>query len=558
MSRPAIIKFFAQEKTSFLLSHIAIFVLFTSISSLALIGIINEVAFSQSKSSDYFIYFVVAAAIFAFGTRFLNIQVTKIVERQLMAIRLRVMNKIRGLDLLQSEQLGRDEMHITLSQEVVLVSDSADMFIAVVQQAVMLAFCMCYFAWLSPIAFAIVVGSIGMTYFLINKIQTILSNNFEQLSKEETSLFSRLDHIVRGFKEVRLNRKKSDAIYAEYKHHVKETERLKVHNRISTSWAILSSHLFMYVLLGSIVFAIPLISSTDQGLIGKLVATVLFIITPLLLILEGIPTIERANSSLKRIYLLEERLGNVTNKEIDDIPEFQTLEFKDACFSYLDNGQESGFKIGPISMKVTQGELLFITGGNGSGKSTFLKLLTGLYYPISGDILLNGQLLKLDNIEQLREQFSVIFTDFHLFDRFFGVPNVSETEVNQLIEKMGLATKVRFENGGFSSTALSTGQRKRLALITTLLDDRQIYIFDEWAADQDVHFRHYFYHEVLPELQAKGKTIIAVTHDDRYWPLCDRLIDFEMGKIKHQQIMTDDKEVRKKDTLKKTDSALVA
>jgi putative ATP-binding cassette transporter len=180
---------------------------------------------------------------------------------------------------------------------------------------------------------------------------------------------------------------------------------------------------------------------------------------------------------------------------------------------------------------IPRGELLFIVGGNGSGKSTFMKLLTGLYQSEAGLVMVDGRLIQKENIFYYRDLFSVIFSDFHLFDRLYGSEEVDAEKVKELIQGMKLEEKVQFKDGRFSTLNLSTGQRKRLALIASLVEDKEIYIFDEWAAEQDHHFRAYFYEVILPDLKKAGKTIIAVTHDDRYWGKADRVIKFEYGKL---------------------------
>ena len=125
--------------------------------------------------------------------------------------------------------------------------------------------------------------------------------------------------------------------------------------------------------------------------------------------------------------------------------------------------------------------------------------------------------------------FSTVFTQFHLFDRLYGLDGVADEEIMAILESLQIADKTRVENGRFTNLELSTGQRKRLALAICLLEDRDILVFDEWAADQDPHFRRHFYEVVLPELKARGKTIIAATHDDRFWHLADRVIRMEYG-----------------------------
>lgn len=182
-------------------------------------------------------------------------------------------------------------------------------------------------------------------------------------------------------------------------------------------------------------------------------------------------------------------------------------------------------------MQIRRGETIFIVGGNGSGKTTLLKLLTGLYQPHSGAILVDRELLTRRNAQNYRELFSTVFSQFHLFDRLYGLEGVDPERVKAVLDEMQLSGKTRFEGGRFTDLNLSTGQRKRLALAVTLLEDKQILVFDEWAADQDPHFRKYFYEVVLKRLRDQGKTVIAVTHDERFWQQADRIVKMEYGSI---------------------------
>jgi ABC-type siderophore export system fused ATPase/permease subunit len=175
--------------------------------------------------------------------------------------------------------------------------------------------------------------------------------------------------------------------------------------------------------------------------------------------------------------------------------------------------------------------LLFVTGGNGSGKSTFAKLLTGLYTPAKGTITLAGQQINEQNQHWYRNYFSTIFSDFFLFSQVLDKQGelADDSQIEAILEKLQLSGKVTTDKGIISNTQLSQGQRKRLALLVSYMEDAPIYLFDEWAADQDPHFRHYFYHDLLPGLIAKGKTVIAISHDERYFHLADRVLKFDDG-----------------------------
>ncbi|MFF2557028.1 ATP-binding cassette domain-containing protein [Nocardia sp. NPDC058058] len=195
-------------------------------------------------------------------------------------------------------------------------------------------------------------------------------------------------------------------------------------------------------------------------------------------------------------------------------------------------GEGDGFRLGPIDLTFEPGQITFIVGGNGSGKSTLAKLITGLYVPRSGTVSLNGERIDHENIEWFRQNASAIFTDFHLFDDYLGFdrPGIDD-EVRHYLEELQIAHKVTVQDGKLSTIDLSQGQRKRLALLTALLEDRAIYLFDEWAADQEPKFRDVFYTEILAELKARGKTVIVITHDDRYFHLADQLVKLDFGKL---------------------------
>ncbi|MGW5452626.1 ATP-binding cassette domain-containing protein [Nocardia sp. NPDC003979] len=198
----------------------------------------------------------------------------------------------------------------------------------------------------------------------------------------------------------------------------------------------------------------------------------------------------------------------------------------------LDESGEGGFRLGPIDLVFEPGQITFIVGGNGSGKSTLAKIITGLYVPRTGSLSLNGERIDHDNIEWFRQNSSAVFTDFHLFEDYLGFdrPGI-DAEVRRYLEELQIAHKVSVEGGRLSTVDLSQGQRKRLALLTALLEDRQIYVFDEWAADQEPRFREVFYREILTDLKQRGKTVIVITHDDRYFDCADQLVKLDFGSV---------------------------
>ncbi|MCB0614597.1 MAG: ATP-binding cassette domain-containing protein, partial [Phaeodactylibacter sp.] len=275
-------------------------------------------------------------------------------------------------------------------------------------------------------------------------------------------------------------------------------------------------------------------------------------IGPLTAVIFFIPRLTDASNSARNIIDLENQMEDeikeMQGQKLEpyspvnyrQLPFQDTIRLKELSYQYpAGNSLVAGFSVGPIDLAIRKGELIFITGGNGSGKSSFLKLLTGLYAPQSGFIELdgvNGRGLVVNSLnrQQYRNLFSIIFSDYYLYDKIYGVEGkIQPAAVNALLENMGLPReKTVYENGAFTSIKLSSGQRKRLALAIAIFEDKPIYVFDEVAADLDPQFRDKFYFEILPELRARNKTVLVVSHDQQYWNVSDRLIHFQDGSIR--------------------------
>jgi putative ATP-binding cassette transporter len=251
-----------------------------------------------------------------------------------------------------------------------------------------------------------------------------------------------------------------------------------------------------------------------------------------------IPMMSQLNITIENLQRLEitldETLAKSANYEdapLKDMRGFKSIVFDKVCFTYRDPDGNATFQVGPFTCSVHHGEMLFLVGGNGSGKTTFLKLFTALYQPQQGAIRVDEELIGPANIQSYRNLFSAIFSDFHLFDKLHGLSDAAPERVNALLRLMEISHKTAFADGHFTNTHLSTGQRKRLALVVSYLEDKAVYVFDEVAADQDPHFRKYFYETMLPELKRAGKTIVVVTHDDRYHHIADRVLVMDYGTL---------------------------
>ncbi len=284
-----------------------------------------------------------------------------------------------------------------------------------------------------------------------------------------------------------------------------------------------------------VVYGLPQIGKFSAELLSGYILTMSYLMRPISTLLSILPSLSQAGVALRKIDTLglslasrAEALTRITSSQ----NEFKRIEIRQATHSYQLAGADTTFTLGPIDLTLQPGELVFIVGGNGSGKSTLAKLLTGLYVPDGGEVKLDGNLIDDRNRELYRQLFSTVFADFYLFDRFIGLHSADvDAQAKTYLEQLQLTHKVSVQDGKLSTLTLSQGQRKRLALLTAYLEDRPIYLFDEWAADQDPFFREIFYQQLLPELKQRGKLVIVISHDDRYFHLADRVLKLDYGKI---------------------------
>jgi len=252
--------------------------------------------------------------------------------------------------------------------------------------------------------------------------------------------------------------------------------------------------------------------------------------------MNAIPNLRQAEISLRKIRQLEDALGEPP-APTDDADPFAaggglSIQMRGVCHHYPAPTGEGSFMLGPLDLEIRQGEILYVVGGNGSGKTTLALMLLGFYEPEAGEIRLNGVALTPANLEHYRRYFSAVFSDFHLFEQLLAADDDTLGQrATHYVERLRMGHKVTVADGKFSTIDLSTGQRKRLALVSAYLEDRAVYVFDEWAADQDPAFKQVFYTELLPELKAAGKTVVIITHDDAYFGYADRIVKLVDGQL---------------------------
>lgn len=538
LTTSTLIEFFIRETESPWRS-ILFMATISGIANGILLAVINASAGTTTPlflDLHYLAIFMLAFALFYYTKKQSMTQSTIIVEQVLRAVRVRITDKIRSTSLIEFEGIGREVVYNRLTQETTTISQAAPVLINACQAAIMLVFAGTYILFLSEAALWISALFItgGLIMYLAHRKQ--VAEELRSADLKEREFLVMLNQVMEGFKEIKLNRRKSDDLYAHFNVIADESEQLRIRTGTLYVTDFMFSQVAFYLLLACLIFLMPQFSQTSASTAVKLTASILFIMRPLETLISSIPFFAKANLAALNLRELEVRLDashDILSPETAvKLPEsFSAITFEDVMFSYTDRDGRQLFSVGPINEEIRQGEVLFVVGGNGSGKSTFLKLLTGLYVPRSGSIRINGIVLDRDSIASYREQFAIVFSDFFLFERLYGIEDIDTQRVHALIREMDLQKKTSFAEGSFTNVNLSTGQRKRLALIAALMDDKRICVFDEVAADQDPVFRKYFYETFLAKLKNEGKTVIAVSHDDRYFHVADRVIRMDYGKV---------------------------
>lgn len=530
---------FLEKKSSDSYQPVLLIATISGIANSMLLGIVNHATEAVANDEDltqYFLLYMVTFALFLYAQWYAFERSIIIIEDAIFKIRINLADKVKQVELSFMERMGSNNLYSRLTQNDTLIAQSVPPLVSGFQMFTLMIFSLLYLAYVSPISFVItmIALAIGVMYFL--SLTRFIKKSLRVVRQKQDVYFKSISHLVNGFKEIKMNHQKGEDLSGRIRTVAGEAQEIKriVGKHESRLWGF--GRLFIYALLPVLIFVIPNFVDEHADSIFKISATLLFLIGPTTIIVNMIPLLNRVNMAIEDLFLLEEEMDEAIAVSQEQSPDtssfmaFNEIMIDNLVFNYP-NDDGSAFSSGPFNEQIKRGELLFIIGGNGSGKSTFLKLLTGLYYPVAGRITVDSSIIKESSYSAYREIFSVIFTDFYLFDKFYGISDLEAEKVNFWLEKMRMSHKVQYQDGGFTSTNLSTGQRKRLAFIAAMLENKPVLIIDEFAADQDPQFREYFYETILPELKSMGKTIIAVTHDDHYFHVADRILKMDEGRL---------------------------
>ncbi|HEX4966665.1 MAG TPA: cyclic peptide export ABC transporter [Thermoanaerobaculia bacterium] len=470
--------------------------------------------------------------VFRFASSNLLIRLT---EKAQLDLRMRLASLIIDAPLRRLEEVGAPRLLAVLTNDVGDIVTALTTIPTLVMNATIVVGCLAYLAWLSwsllLIVFAFMALGILAYQLPIRKAQ----HHFALRRQSWDALFRHFRGLTEGAKELKLHRPRRQSFFTDLLEKSSQ-ERLEHSVRGSNLYAVASSwsQLIFFVLLGLLLFGVSSFVHVRTDVLTGYTLSILYILTPIEVILNVLPHLARAQVAIQAVESLGVSLADTREPEAAaelGTASWQRLELAGVTHNYRREGEES-FLLGPVDLTLRRGELVFLVGGNGSGKTTLAKLLVGLYAPQSGEVRLDGKLLDASNLESYRALFSVVFSDFYLFESLLGLesPNLDD-RAREYLTGLQLAHKLQVKDGKLSTLALSQGQRKRLALLTAYLEDRPIYLFDEWAADQDPLFKELFYRKLLPDLKRRDKTVIVISHDDGYYSVADRIVKLSDGKV---------------------------
>jgi putative ATP-binding cassette transporter len=480
--------------------------------------------------------FLVATTLYALVQNALMSSFATEVENIIHRIRQSLFDAIRQADLSTLGRIRRTPLFAAITQDTQTISRNLPLLIIGAQQLVLVLFISLYLATLSLMAFLMATGFSMAAVGLHLARMKALGVATDRALADERRLFDGLGSLLHGLKEVRMSAAHSAALSRDLAAYSSEARAAKSGLKAQWGREFALIQLAFYSLVGLMVFVVPVFTADFHAVALPGTMAALFLIGPIGTVATAIPAIDDAERALLSIRGVQARLQEELAKRTDEAAETldgPVVEFalQDIRFTYDSSNGDPGFSVGPLSAGFRAGQITFITGGNGSGKSTMMKLLTGLVPAQGGALLVGGVPLRRSQMQAWRDNIAAVFADYHLFARLYGVDAQALERAPELLRRLEMENKVSLADGAFSSVDLSAGQRKRLALIAALLEDKPVLVLDEWAADQDPHFRKVFYEEILPQLRAEGRIVICVTHDDRWFGVADQVLHMVEGRL---------------------------
>lgn len=452
-----------------------------------------------------------------------------VVDAAAAQLRLYLSERIRRLPIADLEAIGPSRLQSAIVLDVARMVDAAPNLPAVLINISTIFCALAFIAFLHIKVFLLVVAVIVLGVVSYRLPLILGQRSFARARDNRDGIQESIRGQLYGAKELRLNAGKyHDFMERGMRRLEAEVVRLSRRGNIIFYLALQYGNLIGFLAIGVVTYVAAARYGLSSEVLLSVVMAMLYIIGPINVIVNAIPALAQGTVALNK---LNELLDRMPVEDLDEggmaLP-CDELQLREVSYSYADR---DGFRVGPVSLTLRRGQVTFLVGGNGSGKSTLAKLITGHYRPVSGEVLFDHAVIDESNLFRARQSVSAIFLDFHLFTHLFGASEQATSKAEHYLHRLGLAHKVTLDDQRFSTIDLSDGQRKRLALLVAFLEQRDIYVFDEWAADQDPEFKHVFYTELLPELRRLGRIVVVISHDDRYFDQADQLVRMSNGQV---------------------------
>lgn len=469
-------------------------------------------------------------------------------------LRGRLIKRILDTDTETLERIGSAGVLASLSADIRNITIAFVRLPELVQGVVVTIGAVLYLGWLSPGMLAVTALWVLVTMLVGWVLVQNVYRHLARVRETEDALYQDYESFIDGHKELSLNRSRARQQFeGDYDRHARTYRSHIIRSDTFHLSAVNWSNIMMLGAIGVAFFLANGLGWANTNVAATYSLTLLFLRTPLIQAVGALPTLLNAQVAFRKLESLKLADYQEGFGETSAASDWQTIELRGATYRYPDAGGE-GFTVGPVDLTLHRGELVFLIGGNGSGKSTLARLLTGLYRPLEGQILVDGKPLETEEDRALfRQRLSTVFTDFHLFDRLLGPDG--ERPDPQLVEtwltRLQIKGKLLFDGDRVTNPQLSQGQRKRLAMLLAVAEQRDFLLLDEWAADQDPQFRRTFYRELLTHLHEMGVTVFAISHDDHYFERADRLLEMKGGKLR--ELLGEQRDLASRDAVARLD-----
>jgi putative ATP-binding cassette transporter len=476
-----------------------------------------------------------------------EIALVGLTQDMICRLRIGLSRKLLATPFKTLESLGKARLLVTLTADVDTFAQAGQLLPAVFGNSMIVLVCAGYMAFLSWQVFLFFATFLVLGTAAFHLAEMWPLRQMRNVREQMDVVYRHFRSLLEGTRELQLNQDRG-GFFVEHVIGSSARHFRSLFARATIGYSLVANAggALFFIVIGLVLFVLPTWFPQPPTAIVTTTFLLLYLIQPITFIMAALPYLRQSAIALARIRQLDSGLNGSaapfhalgTDPFVHSVGGAPLLQLKRVCHQFAGLTEDRPFTLGPVDLSIQAGETVFIVGGNGSGKTTLAMLLLGLYEPERGSVELNGVTVDSGSIAHYRQHFSAIFADFHLFDEVLcGNQHAVAEQATAYLSKLQIADKVKVEAGRFSTTSLSLGQRKRMALVSAYLEDRPIYLFDEWAADQDPAFKRVFYRELLPELKARGKTVFVISHDDAYFDCADRVIKLDRGVLLGEQPM---------------------